>query len=49
MDYVHISEHVDRFVKHPSDVVAVGDTVKVWVERVDRDRGKISLTMVQGK
>ena len=46
---VHISKLSTRFVKHPSDVVAVGDTVKVWVERVDRDRGKISLTMVQGK
>ncbi len=46
---VHISKLANRFVKHPSDVVAVGDTVKVWVERVDRDRGKISLTMVQGK
>ena len=46
---VHVSKMARRFVKHPSDVVAVGDTVKVWVERVDRDRGKISLTMVQGK
>ena len=46
---VHISKLSRRFVKHPSDVVAVGDTVKVWVERVDRARGKISLTMVQGK
>lgn len=46
---VHISKMSGRFVKHPSDVVAVGDTVKVWVERVDRARGKISLTMVQGK
>ena len=46
---VHISKLANRFVKHPSDVVTVGDTVKVWVERVDRDRGKISLTMVPGK
>ena len=46
---VHISKMARRFVKHPSDVVAVGDTVKVWVEKVDRDRGKISLTMVEGK
>ena len=46
---VHVSKLSDRFVKHPSEVVAVGDTVKVWVEKVDRDRGKISLTMVQGK
>ena len=46
---VHISKMSRRFVKHPSDVVSVGDTVKVWVERVDRDRGKISLTMVEAK
>ncbi len=46
---VHISKLSTRFVKHPSDVVAVGDTVKVWIERVDRERGKISLTMVKGK
>ena len=46
---VHISKMAKRFVKHPSDVVAVGDTVKVWVEKVDRDRGKISLTMVKDK
>ena len=44
---VHISKLTKRFVKHPSDVVAVGDTVKVWVEQVDRARGRISLTMVQ--
>ena len=46
---VHISKLANRFVKHPSDVVRVGDTVKVWVEKVDRDRKKISLTMVRGK
>ncbi len=46
---VHISKLANRFVKHPSDVVRVGDTVNVWVEKVDRDRKKISLTMVKGK
>ena len=46
---VDISKLANRFVKHPSDVVRVGDTVKVWVEQVDRDRKKISLTMVQGR
>ena len=45
----HISKLANRFVKHTSDVVRVGDTVKVWVEKVARDRKKISLTMVQGK
>lgn len=42
---VHISELSDKFVKHPMDVVAVGDTVKVKILAVDKDRGKISLTM----
>ncbi len=46
---VHISKMANRFVKHPSDVVRVGDTVRVWVEKVDLDRKKISLSMVQGK
>ena len=39
----------NRFVKHPRDVVRVGDTVTVWVEKVDLQRKKISLSMVQGK
>ncbi len=42
---VHISELSNKFVKHPMDVVAVGDTVKVKILSVDRDKGKISLTM----
>ena len=46
---VHVSKMADRFVKHPSEVVAVGDTVTVWVTGVDKDRGKISLSMVKGK
>ena len=46
---VHISKLADRFVKHPSEVVSVGDTVTVWVTGVDRARQKISLTMVKGK
>ena len=46
---MHISKLANRFVKHPSDVVRVGDNVTVWVEKVDLDRKKISLTMVQGK
>ena len=46
---VHISKLANRFVKRPSDVVRVGDNVTVWVEKVDIDRKKISLTMVQGK
>ena len=44
---VHISKLSNNFVKHPTEMVAVGDTVKVWVESVDHDRGRISLSMVK--
>ena len=42
---VHISEMSDRYVKHPLDVVKVGDVVNVKVLSVDEKRGKISLSM----
>ncbi len=42
---VHISQLCDRFVKHPSDVVKVGDIVKVRVLSVDVAKKRISLTM----
>lgn len=42
---VHISEMSDKFIKHPLDVVSVGDVVKVKVLSVDKDRKRIQLTM----
>jgi len=42
---VHVSQLSNRFVKHPTEVVAVGDTVKVWVIGVDLKKGRVSLTM----
>ena len=42
---VHISQLSDRFVKHPLDVVKVGDIVNVKVLSIDEKRGKIALTM----
>ncbi|RXI53396.1 RNA-binding transcriptional accessory protein [Clostridium tetani] len=44
---VHISELSDKFVKHPLDVVKVGDIVDVRVLEVDEKRGRISLSMKQ--
>lgn len=44
---VHISKLSNRFVKHPKDVVAVGDVVTVWVETVDLKKGRIGLTMLE--
>lgn len=42
---VHISQMTNRFIKHPSEVVKVGDIIKVWVLAVDEKKGRISLTM----
>lgn len=42
---VHISEIADRFIRHPSEVLTVGDIVKVRVISVDVDRKRISLSM----
>ena len=42
---VHVSQLANRFVKHPLDVVKVGDVVTVWVLDVDLKRKRISLTM----
>ena len=44
---VHISKMANRFIRHPSDVVSVGDTVTVWVSNIDKARGKIGLSMVK--
>ncbi|MGI6787277.1 MAG: Tex family protein [Acholeplasmataceae bacterium] len=44
---LHISKMRKSYVKHPSDVVSVGDIVKVYVLSVDKDRGKVALTMIK--
>ena len=43
---VHISKLKKGFVKHPLDVVSLGDIVTVWVEQFDADKGRIALTML---
>jgi uncharacterized protein len=42
---VHISQITNRFIKHPSDVLSVGDVVTVWVLSVDEVKKRIALTM----
>ena len=44
---VHISQISDRYIKHPSEVLKVGDIVKVWVLNVESARNRISLTMLK--
>ena len=46
---VHISQVADRFLKHPSEVVSVGDVVQVKVLEVDEKKKRISLSMKQAK
>ncbi|MBR1560279.1 MAG: S1 RNA-binding domain-containing protein, partial [Clostridia bacterium] len=46
---VHISRLADRYVKHPSEVVKVGDVVTVWVVSVDEKKKRIALTMVKDR
>lgn len=43
---VHISKLSKKFVKHPTDIVSVGDVVTVWIDQVDTNKGRISLTML---
>ena len=46
---VHISRMSNKFIRHPSEVVKVGDIVKVWVVSVDEKKKRIALTMVQDR
>lgn len=43
---VHISKMADRYVKHPLDVVSVGDVIEVTILDVDEKKGRISLSMI---
>lgn len=42
---VHISKLSNKFVKHPTDVVSVGDIVEVWIDSIDESKGRVALTM----
>ena len=44
---VHLSQITSRYIKHPSEVLKVGDVVKVWILSVDASKNRISLTMKQ--
>ena len=46
---VHISQVCDKFIRHPSEAVSVGDVVKVVVLEVDGKKKRISLSMKQAK
>jgi uncharacterized protein len=46
---VHLSQLKKGFVKHPMDIVSVGDVVTVWVKEVDMKRDRLALTMIAPK
>ncbi|MCQ2484155.1 MAG: RNA-binding transcriptional accessory protein [Clostridia bacterium] len=46
---VHISQITDKYIKHPSEILKVGQIVTVWVLGVDTKKGRISLTMKKPK
>ena len=46
---VHVSEIADRFIKHPSELLSVGDVVRVRVLGVDEKKNRISLSIKQAK
>ncbi|VMA40738.1 S1 RNA-binding domain-containing protein [Streptococcus pneumoniae] len=43
---IHISHMSRKFIKHPSQVVAVGDLVSVWVKKIDTEREKVNLSLL---
>jgi uncharacterized protein len=43
---VHVSQLANRYVRDPHEVVSVGDIVKVWVHEIDKERRRVSLTML---
>jgi len=43
----HISKMTKRYIKHPKDIVSVGDIVKVYIINIDLNRGKVGLSMIK--
>ena len=46
---VHISKITDKYIKHPSEVLSVGDIVDCYVEEIKLDKNKVSLSLIQPK
>ena len=44
---VHISKITKKFIKHPSEVLSVGDIVKCYILHIDKDKNKVSLTLIK--
>ena len=45
----HISKLTDKFIKHPNEVVGVGDIVDCYVDEINLDKNKVSLSLLEPK
>ncbi|MBQ9012415.1 MAG: RNA-binding transcriptional accessory protein [Bacilli bacterium] len=46
---VHISKITDKYIKHPNEVLSVGDIVDCYVSDINKEREKVSLSLIEGK
>lgn len=46
MDIVHISKMTDKYIKHPSEVVSVGDIVTCYVDDISLKKNRVSLSLI---
>ena len=46
---IHISKMSNNFVKHPSDLLKVGDIVTCYVSDIDKEKEKVNLSLIEGK
>ena len=46
---VHISKMTDQYIKHPKEVVSVGDIVDCYVDEIFKDKKKVSLSLIEPK
>ena len=46
---VHISKITDQYIKHPSEVLSVGDIVDCYVDEIHYDKNKVSLSLIENK
>ena len=44
---VHVSVLSDKFIQNPHEIVSIGDTLRLWVTQVDKERRRVSLTAIQ--
>ena len=46
---VHISKITDKYIKHPNEVLSVGDIVDCYVSDINKEKSKVSLSLIEGK